>query len=112
MKQLLPLALLLLFSCKKDQQNRQVLLDLYSTYKNGEIKECSYNGQMVYHCAINAFDAGSVVYNEIGVQIGQCNYFGGNVDAMCSQLENCESIYCVENNIWGYPAVDKYHLGQ
>lgn len=35
---------------------------------------------------------------------------GGIPDTICAQLSGCKIIYCVENNIWGEPAVDVYGL--
>jgi hypothetical protein len=98
-------------SCMKDDfENKQTLKDLYKTYKNGEIVECKHNGQTVYKAGLNAYDAGNVVYDVNGKQIGICNYFGGQIDSICGQLTDCEAIYRVKDNIWGQPAVDKYGL--
>ena len=97
--------------CKKtDATNESTLTRLYKTYKDGSIEECQYKGQMVYHAALNAYDAGSVVYNKDGKQIGACN--SGTADSVCSQLTGCETIYMPATNIWGQPAVDKYGLGR
>jgi hypothetical protein len=100
-------------SCKKDDlENKRTLKQLYKTYKNGEISECQYNGQTVYNAGLNAVDAGSVVYDNDGNEIGNCNYGWGNVDSLCGQLTDCEVIYRIKDNIWGQPAVDKYNLGK
>jgi len=48
--------------------------------------------------------------NEDGNEIAECNYAWRQVDEMCGELENCETIYRVKDNIWGQPAVDKYGL--
>jgi hypothetical protein len=105
------LLLAALTACHKDADNWHTLKDLYDSYKDGKISECMYNGNKVYSCAINAYDAGSVIYNEDGDQIAICNYAWGGVDAMCDDLTNCEVIYCCEDNIWGEQQVDKYGLG-
>ena len=104
-----------LSSCDKDNtenENKETLKELYKVYKNGEIDECKYNGEIVICAGINAYDAGSVIYDKNGKGIGSCNYAWGSVDEICNQLTDCEVIYRVENNIWGLPAVDKYGLGK
>ena len=97
-------------SCKKDKHEK-ILKELYKTYENGVISECSYNGETGYSAGLNAYDAGSAVYDEDGNQIGSCNFAWGSVDSICNQLEDCEVVYRIEDNIWGQPAVDKYGIG-
>ncbi|MFN8278216.1 MAG: hypothetical protein U0T84_12095 [Chitinophagales bacterium] len=102
-----------LTSCKKDDlANESTLRELYKIYKNGSIDECKHNGQTVYCAGLNAYDAGSVVYDKDGKQIGTCNFAWGRPDAICGQLTDCETVYRVKDNIWGQPAVDKYGLGK
>jgi hypothetical protein len=102
-----------ILSCDKNNiENKKTLRKLYKMYKNGEIDECKYNGQIVYCAGLNAYDAGSVIYDKDSKQIGSCNYAWGNVDTICAQLKNCKVIYRVKNNILGEPAVDKYGLGK
>lgn len=104
---------IVILSCKKDNiENKQTLDQLYRIYKSGEISECKFNGQTVYSAGLNAGDAGTVIYDKDGKQIGACNYAWGNVDTICNQLTTCEVIYRVNDNIWGQPAVDKYSLGK
>ncbi len=104
---------LLVVSCEKDDiENRKTLKDLYKEYKSGMISECSHQGETVYVGSINGADTGSEVYDADGNRIGICNYAWGNVDAICSELSDCEVIYAHEDNIWGQPAVDKYDLGK
>ena len=99
-------------SCKKnDVENWQTLKKLHKIYKDGEIDQCKYKGQTVYCAGLNAYDAGGVIYDKNGNQIGSCNYAWGNVDSICKQLTDCEVIYRVGDNIWGEPPVDKYKLG-
>lgn len=114
---LFPILIMALFmsivisSCKKDDfENKQTIKNLYKIYKNGEIVECKHNSQTVYKAGHNSHDAGSVIYDIDGKQIGICNYFGGQVDSICEQMTDCEVIYRVKDNIWGQPAVDKYGL--
>ena len=100
-------------SCDKNNvENIKTLKELYKVYANGEIDECKYNGETVYCAGQNAYDAGSVIYDKDGKQIGSCNYAWGGVDPICSQLTGCKVIYRVKNNIWGEPAIDKYGLGK
>ncbi|MEN8139574.1 MAG: hypothetical protein ABFR62_14225 [Bacteroidota bacterium] len=90
----------------------ETVLKLYTMFKNGEISECKHNGKTVYSAGLNAYDAGGSIFDNEGEVIGSCNYAWGNVDDICKELENCEVIYRVENNIWGLPAVDIYGLGK
>lgn len=97
--------------CQKDNpENWSTIKKLYKTYKNGEISECKYKGETVYSGALNAYDAGNNVYDASGKQIGSCNYAWGTVDDICGELENCKTIYRVEDNIWGRDYVDEYNL--
>lgn len=102
-----------LTNCKKDDfENASTLKKLYETYKNGSIDKCKYNGQTVYFVELNIYDAGSIIFDKDGNQIGTCNYAWGHADAMCEQLEECETVYRVKDNIWGKPEIDKYGLGK
>jgi len=75
-----------------------------------EIEECTYEGKKVYSYSFNAADAGSDFYDGKGSKIGSCNYAFGQVDSICEDARNCITVYRVEDNIWGRPAVDKYGL--
>lgn len=75
------------------------------------MSECTLGGEKVYHCGLSAYDAESSIYNVDGLLIGTCNYAWGTPDTICSQLADCEVIYRVKDNIWGYPSIDKYDLG-
>ncbi len=102
----------LCISCEKDRiDDWETLKSLYNIYNNGEIDECEYLGEKVYVAGINAYDAGSVVYDRNGNIIGSCNYAWGQVDSICGQLQACEVIYRCDNHITGEPAIDKYGLG-
>ena len=101
------------YSCYKNStENKETLKKLYKVYKDGEIDECKYNGKIVYCAGLNAYDAGSIIYDKEGKQIGSCNYAWGDVDTICKKLTDCKVIYRVKNNIWGEPAVDEYGLGK
>lgn len=93
-------------------ENEQTLRNLYQVYKNGEIRECQHNGQAVFMASLNAYDAGSSVFDKDGNAIGTCNPAYGQADPICNEITGCQVIYRVKNNIWGLPAVDKYGLGQ
>jgi hypothetical protein len=110
---ILVLANLLAMGCTKDKETASSTLKiLYNMYKSGEIGECQYNGQIVYSAGLNAYDAGTVVYDINGNKIGECNYAWGHPDAICGQIKNCSTIYRCDNNIWGKPFVDKYGLSK
>ena len=104
--------LILTSSCNKDKDDKiDTLKNLYNTYKNGEIDECKYNSMTVFIAGINAYDAGSTVYDLAGNKIGTCNYAWGIVDSICLQLRDCEVIYRCKDHITGEHAIDKYGLG-
>ncbi len=100
-----------MMSCKKSD-NKATLEKLYTTYKNGEISECQYNGQTVYSAELNHYDAETIIFDKNGNLIGSCNYAFNQVDPICSQLSGCQVVYRIANNIWGQPAVDKYGLAK
>ena len=97
--------------CKKDTTSTpQVVKDLYATYQNGEISEARLDGQTVYVAGFNAADAGTEIYNKNGENIGTCNYAYGQVDAICSQLQNEQVVYRCKKHITGKPYIDTYGL--
>ena len=102
---------LMLPSCK-EENGLETLNFLFNIYENGEIDECLYNDEITYVAGINAYDAGSSIYDSEGNLIGSCNYAWGGVDSLCYLLNNCEVIYRSENHITGEPPVDKYGLGK
>ena len=100
-------------SCKTNKTvHPKELKSLYDTYKNGEIDECKYNGATVYIAGLNAYDAGSIIYNKAGDKIGTCNYGEAQIDSMCTNLSDCNVIYRCHNHITGEPFVDKYGLSK
>lgn len=40
----------------------------------GMISECQLNGETIYDVSLNAYDAGSVIYNTDSEVLGTCNY--------------------------------------
>ena len=109
--------LLISVSCNRRQtpnatsdDNLQTLRVLYERYKRGKIERCMLDGAVVYKAGLSAADAGSVIFNWDGVKIGSCNYGWGTPDSACHELQGCDAIYRVANNIWDEPAVDKYGL--
>ena len=113
MKQFLPYSiiysLLFISSCKKED-NSNALEQIHKSYYNGQISEGEYNGNVYYQAVMNVYDASEFIYNDNGDQVATCNYAWGNVDELCSQLNNKIVIYRVKNNIWGLPEVDTYEL--
>lgn len=99
-------------SCKKEHLNQRTVKKLYKIYENGEISECQHKGKTVFIAGLNAYDAGSSVYDDKGEPIGSCNWAWGNIDPICGEAEDCEVVYRVADNIWGQPAVDKYGIGK
>jgi hypothetical protein len=96
-------------SCEReDIENRRTIKDIYKSHKGGAIWECSLNGETVYKAEMNATDIGSQIYNSEGEQIGYCSW--SHTDSICADLTDCECFYMGEDNIWGYPPVDKYNL--
>ena len=106
-------ALIVFAGCKEDGPTPpDTLKDLYKIYKNGQISQCLHEGKTVYGAGLNAYDAGSVIYDENGTQIGVCDYAWGTVDPICQELTDCEVVYRCEDHITGRPAVDIYGLGK
>jgi hypothetical protein len=97
---------------KEAVKENPVLKALFEKYRVGQIEECTFNGKTVYHGSINAYDAGSEIYDQDGKSIGVCNYATRMVDAPCEQLTECEAVYRCEKHISGKPAVDKYGLAK
>lgn len=101
----------LTIGCKDKPDNYSTIKKLHKDYKNGQISECMHDGNTVYGCTTNAYDAGGVIYDNDGEIIGSCNYAWGTPDPICGELQDCEVIYRVADNIWGQSHIDKYDLG-
>jgi hypothetical protein len=101
-------------SCKKADKKTaaETLHELYLQYKEGEINECQYNGQTVYKCSSKVYTEGSSIYDQAHVNIGNCNYTSGDVDAKCDMLLGCKTIYRDSNFYSGQPFIDAYGLGK
>lgn len=112
MTRYLPMILLLIFvSCKKEiPQKDAVVKKLYSQFKDGEILEAGYKGQRVYVANLNAYDAGTSIYDQRGNVIGGCNYAYGSLDPICYELTEVIEVYRCKNYINGKTAIDIYHL--
>ena len=106
--------LLITIGCKKeDSAKKDTLRFLYEGFKDGRISECRHKGQTVYSASINAYDVGSTIFDKDGNGLGGCSYgWIVKIDEICTQLTDCETIYMVQNNIWGQPPVDKYGLSR
>lgn len=114
--QLVVLLLLLfigLFSCKQDVAiAKPGIHTIYLTFKNGSIDECKLKGQTVYVAGLNANDAGAIIFDVEGKEIGNCNWAWGKPDTICRQLTDCDVVYRCQNHISGEPFVDKYGLSK
>ena len=102
-----------LMACDQSDQeliNPAVLDRLYLKYQHGEIASCQYDNQTVYHCTLNAYDTGSVIYDLSGKVLGHCSYLETLSDSICDQIEDCRVIYRTTDAITGQPPVDEYHL--
>lgn len=99
-------------SCGKDESiNRATLNKIYKLYENGEIIECTHNGNIVYWASANVYDGGGSIYDYDGNSVGICNFAWGPVESICDEVDNCKVIYRVKDNIWGLPAANMYYLG-
>lgn len=96
-------------SCKNRKQPpaANTPLELYKTHGFGEIEQCLHNGETVYKCAHNAYDAGNEIFDAKGTKIGSCYYSSRQVDPICKELESCKTLWRVEKNIWGRPGVNE-----
>ena len=72
---------------------------------DGEVSKCIIDDKVYYNVTKNAYDAVSIIVDAYGVEAGVCNYAFDQVDAMCSQLNQCKTIYRISPNIWGTPGV-------
>lgn len=104
------LCLLLTFGCKNSSNGGSGTPEpsteekLVKQYENGQVEKCDYQDGFVYKCTMNAHDAGDIIYNEKGEKIGQCIYATNIVDPICKELQRCQTVYRVADNIWGKPA--------
>jgi hypothetical protein len=94
-------------------KNKQInitegLKKAYSIYKDGEISECIQDGKTYYTGGINAYDGGGGTFDINGKIVGGCQGFTGKCEGIMPT--NCERIYAVYPNIWGFPAINKYNL--
>jgi len=98
-------------ACSKETGKTKGIKKIHKEYQNGFISECQLNDVLVYTAGINAYDAGSAIYDIEGELLGTCNYAWGTPDDICSELTDCERVYSVPDNIWGWDELDKYNLG-
>ena len=102
-----------LLSClaSKEQSNDFIdegLLTAHQSYANGVISECTENGNKYYSAGLNAYDGGGKTFDVNGNVVGEYQGFSGVYTGINPQ--NCEKIYSVYPNIWGYPSINKYNL--
>ena len=110
---LIALALILSLSCKSNkngptpQQTMEATAEkLVKLYRNGEVNECLYKSKKVFHCALNAYDAGSEIFNIQGDKIADCYYNNNDeIPRMCEEIEGCNTLYRTAKNIWRRPGV-------
>jgi|GEM_PF-3426442 len=102
---------------KNDSQNKvpeensfsnKGLETAFQKYKDGQISECTENGSKYYSASENAYDGGGQTFDVNGNAVGEYQGFTGKYTGVSP--ENCERIYVISPNIWGYPAVNKYNL--
>lgn len=86
-----------------------ILVALYQGFEQGQISECVSRDQWIYKGEVSAYDAPSVLFDEMGSLIGGCNYAWGSVDPICEEIEQCEVIYRGPDSMYG-PPLDKYGL--
>lgn len=104
-------SLILALSCKKESTQRSsVLKQLHTQYKDGEIDQATYQGEMVYVTGINAYDSSTSIYDKNGNVIGGCDYSYGLIDPICYELSEQKVIYRCENHLSGKPPVDIFKL--
>ncbi len=81
--------------------------NLLKLFTEGEISKCMLNGTAVYHCRLNANDAGSEIFDMEGEKMHVCNSaWGQTPDPECDQLTECDVLWRVKDNIWGLAPVD------
>lgn len=80
----------------------------FSIWKDGAISECLDNGEIYYMGQANAYDGGGGTLNSKGEGVGTYHGYTGKYEGFSPR--NCERIYVVEKNIWGYAPVNKYNL--
>lgn len=80
----------------------------FDLYKNGQISECSENGEKYYSASLNMYDGEGKTFDENGKVVGEYQGFTGAYTGIA--LQNCERVYVVYPNIWGYPWINKYNL--
>lgn len=91
-------------SAPKPENPEKKLLEMY---RSGEIEKCKdAQGNTVYRCQRNIRDIETRIYNTLGEQVGVCFYSTNKVDAICRETTGCTTIYRVDKNIWGKPAVN------
>ena len=83
---------------KDKLENIETIKKLYFIYNDGEIFQCKFKGERVYHAMRNARDASRIIYDKNGIKIGSCSYaWGKRIESICNQMTACEVIYRVKN---------------
>jgi hypothetical protein len=96
------------FKVPSPQPINPVLQSLYNKNKDGQISECTYLDSKYYTVSSNVYDGGGAIFDNNGKIVGNCNGMTGVCTGIIPQ--NCERVYVVYPNIWGFPAVNKYNL--
>ena len=78
------------FSKENSAEDGKSIKKLYRTFKNGEISQCKFNGEKFFVAGLNAFDAGTYIYNKDGNKVASCNHAWGIVNSICGKLQECE----------------------
>lgn len=93
-------------SCRNAGSSQMVPENLITRFQNGEISRCTFDGKPILQCKLNANDAGANIYDLEGNKLFDCNYGWGKPAPECGQIDGCQVLYRVKDNIWGLEPVD------
>ena len=76
-----------------------------TNYPFDYLAACTYEGEKYYLTQTNAYDAPGGIMNANLESAGNCNYGWGQPDPICEQITDCQAIYVIKDNIWGYEPI-------